>query len=249
MEISGSGIAEEIAAALEWWREAGVDCAFEDVPRQWLAPPVQDAKAPPVPVPAAPIAEPAMPAEAAIGGDPAVWPRELEGFRQWWITEPSLDGGRSGGRVAPRGNAGAALMVLVPEPEAEDGVRLLSGAQGRLLDGFLAAAGIGLEDAYVASALPRYTPAADWPALTAHGLGAVVRHHVALVRPARLLVFGSNLLPLVDNDPANKADFSRRFNHEGISLPLLGARDLQALLQRPRGKAAVWRAWLDWTGG
>jgi hypothetical protein len=32
-----SPIGAPIAAALDWWREAGVDCDFADVPRQWLA--------------------------------------------------------------------------------------------------------------------------------------------------------------------------------------------------------------------
>ena len=31
----------------------------------------------------------------------------------WWLSEPSLDGGTVQGRVAPRGSAGAELMVLV----------------------------------------------------------------------------------------------------------------------------------------
>ncbi|MBW8755706.1 MAG: hypothetical protein JF595_16475, partial [Sphingomonadales bacterium] len=33
-----AGFTEEIAAAFDWWRDAGVDCDYGDEPTQWLAP-------------------------------------------------------------------------------------------------------------------------------------------------------------------------------------------------------------------
>jgi len=182
-----------------------------------------------------------------MGGDPALWPRDLVGFAQWWLTEASLDHGVREGRVAPRGPAGAALMVLVGHPEPTDGERLLDGPEGRLLDAMLRAMGIAPEAVYVAAALPRHTPAADWADLARRGLGAVVRHHIALAGPQRLLVFGSGALSLLGNDPAQSAQNSSQFYHEGRSIALLGARDL-GLLARSAWKARFWHDWLDWTG-
>jgi DNA polymerase len=34
-----------------------------------------------------------------------------------------------------------------------------------------------------------------------------------------------------------------------MTIPMLAARDLAALLERPRWKADLWRAWLEWMDG
>lgn len=236
-------------AAWDWWREAGVDCAFSDEPSNWLTPPGPeaphsarapsgqsggDAPASAAPVPPAPIA-------------PDTLPESLEAFREWWMLEPTLDGGRTGDRVPPRGIQGAPLMVLVPEPEREDRDRLMSGPQGKLLDSILTAMDLEADAVYLASVLPRHTPMADWTALAASGMDRILAHHVGLVKPGRLIAFGGNILPLLGNDPTHKAGALREFNHGEQRIPLLVARSLPVLLERPRWKANLWQAWLDWT--
>lgn len=247
--------AEEIAGAFDWWRDAGVDLAFTDVPQSWLAK-----------------TEIAPPASPCVGGDlrpqgspsaadrgPRVredapvqpiapLPADLPAFIPWWLSEPSLDGGRVAGRVPPRGAAEAELMILVPDPEPDDTDVLLSGLQGKLLDAMLQAMGVAPETAYVASVLPRHTPLADWPALTAGALPAVLAHHVRLVAPKRLLVFGGSVLPLLGHELPNSSASLPRFNHEIGSVPLLVDRDLPALLAKPAWKGRFWQRWLDWTG-
>lgn len=242
-------LTEQVSAAFDWWREAGVSYEFHDAPADWLT------SAEPQPDPtehrqearaeAQPVAAEPSPDQAPIGGGSL--PDTLAAFQEWWLQEPTLDDGRVAGRVAPRGTEGAELMVLVPEPERDDAEALLSGTEGRLLAAMLQAMAIAPDALYVASALPRHTPMADWQRLRARGLDTVVAHHVALARPKRLIVFGSNILPLVSNDPAQEADVSRQFNHGGLTIPLFAARSLAALLERPRWKAAFWRGWLDWT--
>ncbi len=266
----------DLNAALDWWREAGVDYVFDDTPRQWIAiTNAQDADVVPgdansfpavkaLPPPPAP-----TPALALIGGDRANWPDELAAFTQWWQCEPSLDFGQLRGRVPPRGPRDAALMVLVTEPEAEDSDTLLSGPQGRLLAAMLSAMGLlamgpsavnGLaEQVYYASALPRHTPMADWADLAAQGLGDVLRHHVALARPQRVIAFGrhiSMLLGLAGLEPALTANSSTQkmpvlpsISHRGKGVPLLVARDLGSLLERPIAKGAFWQHWLEWNAG
>jgi DNA polymerase len=236
-----------MAAALAWWREAGVDHAYHDEPQPWLRdepPPRTEARAPiaaPAPAEAAPLAR--------IGGDPAAAPADLDAFVQWWLAEPSLDHGMVRARVPPRGTMRAPLMILVAEPEPEDegSGTLLSGPNGRLLDAFLAAAGLADLPVWRASALVRHTPLADWTELARSGLGDVLARHLALARPRRLIVFGRNLPPLLDHDPTQIAADLRLVNQETASIPTLFAPDLGHLARRPGAKAAFWRNWLDWS--
>lgn len=239
-------IHQQIAAAFDWWREAGVDSDFADEPKNWIAPaePAVDAQAP-FPPPRQFVAPaPAVPAAPAL--DLSALPADLPAFIDWWLADPLLDAGRTAGRVPPRGSVGADLMVLVPHPEEEDRANLLSGPHGRLLNAILQAMGTPPDAAYVASALPRHTPHADWPAAAAAGMGAVLARHVKLVAPRRLIVFGNSILPLLGNDLPNSPADLQQFNHEGASVALLVARDL-ALLERPKWKAGFWQRWLEWT--
>jgi uracil-DNA glycosylase len=240
--------AGDIAAALDWWREAGVDQDFSDAARDWLesrAPAVTEAAV------AAPeqFIKPPAPAAPPLGGSREHWPQELAAFTAWWLSEPSLDAGQVFGRVAPRGPQNALLMVLVDHPEAGDSQVLLSGEQGRLVHAILAAIGIAPDQAYVASVLPRHMPMPDWSALTAAGLGQIALHHIALAAPQRVISFGANVSSLLGHDPAKSADPLQQFYHVGPSIPALAAPGLTTLMARPRGKAALWQALLDWQHG
>jgi DNA polymerase len=237
-------LADELAAAQEWWREAGVDCAFADEAASWLAESPEPG-APPEPAAAA---RPAAPPPAPqIGGDPGGWPGDLAAFAQWWLTEPSLAAG--GTRVPPRGPAGAKLMALVPQPEAGDRERLLSGEQGALLANFLRRAEIDESEVYVAAALPRHMPMADWREQRRLGLDKVLRHHIELAAPKRVIVLGQDILSLLGHDPAQKPAFLLDFNQQRGSVPALAARSLDHMVRIPQDRNRLWRDWQDWTDG
>ena len=244
-------LAAGLAAALDWWRDAGVDYDYTDDPRDWLPAPPPEPGARPILQAPPPEPEPEKP---HFGGSPENWPKTLADFAPWWLSEPLLDAGRTSDRVPPRGQANPALMILVPEPEAGDAEtgRLLSARQGKLLTAMLAAMGLGEEDIYLASALPRATPAADWAGLKAAGLGAILAHHIALVAPARLLALGGNILPLLGHElPQNPAILPIVNQHaagqEPKDIPALAAPDPATLLDRPNSKAGLWQRWLRWT--
>ncbi len=242
----GTDLSADIAAALDWWREAGVDLDYDEAARDWLAgaaPAATDQQAPQLPVLPAP---PPPPPAPKIGGDAAAWPADHAAFVQWWMTEPLLDSGQVFGRVAPRGPVTAPIMVLVDHPEAADSDRLLSGEEGRLLDAILRAIGIEPDQAYVASVLPRHMPLPDWAALEQGGIGQLALHHVGLAAPQRLITFGKHVSSLLGNDPAKTADPARQFYQVGAGIPALAAPALATLMARPRGKAGLWRALLDW---
>ena len=242
-----SALTSDIAAALDWWRQAGVDATYLDEPHSWLAEPEP---AEPVRPASAPAPEEPPPAPARqIGGPPAQWPQGLAAFREWWLANPSLDEGGLAPRVAPVGEAEPELMVLVAMPQEDDRDTLLSGAQGRLLDGFLQAAGLTPDRVYRASVLPRHTPLPDWPMLAHEGLGAVIAHHVALVQPQRLLILGLNILPLCGHDPAQGPAALSFFNHEGGRVPALAEAGLERLRGSAQLRARLWKRWLEWTDG
>jgi DNA polymerase len=239
-------LAEQIAAAHDWWLEAGVDSEFADEPRNWLEPSAEKpVEAPPATLPAKP-ADPALP---PLGGPSASWPQTLAEFAPWWLASDQLDTGGSGPRVPPRGVAGAELMVLVPMPEASDRDRLLSGQQGQLIGNMLTAMGVAEDAAYVAAALPRHAHHPDWQALAARDLGKVLTHHVNLAAPKRLLVLGRAMLPLFGHDPAQAGAKPRRIEVQDCGVPALASFGPEALLQTPRFRAGLWRGWLEWTGG
>lgn len=258
-------LTREFEAALAWWRAVGVDCDFADDATAWLSDlplavpaaaqasgraPVQAAaasrfapgKAAPrasAPHPPAPTAE--TPRRNLLGDSP---PPDLAAFRQWWLTADALAGAQAFPRIAPRGEAGAALMVLVPQPEEADRAGLLEGPQGRLLANILAAMGLDESAVYIAAALPCHTPLADLTGIAASGMDAVTAHHIALVRPARLLALGTGLQPMLgdlDEHPL------REINHTHGKVPVFVSETLEALMEMPRLKARFWRRWIEWS--
>lgn len=234
-------LAADYAAALDWWRMAGVDGDFTDAPVAWLRPPRVEAEPAPAPPPrtvprpaAAPALERALAgrAEGPIGGERGRWPTDLAGFREFWLGEPSLDPGALADRVPPRGAAGAALMVLIGQPDERDRAVLLTGEQGRMLRALLRAMGLGEEETYLASALPRPAPLPHWEELAARGFADLTRHHIALARPRRIVAFGRG--------PALLAG-------EAGGVPLLAAPSLEALAQSGPRRRRFWQAWLEWS--
>ena len=238
-------LADSIAAAHDWWREAGVDFAYNDEPAGWLAD--QSQVEAPTPVHAAPAVAPREPERPPVGGDRAHWPQDLAAFGAWWLAEPSLDAGGTHPRIAPRVAPGAELLMLVPMPEEGDRDALLTGPQGRLLASFTLAAGLAPEAVAVAAALPRHTPLPDWDALEAQGHGEVLRHLLALAAPKRAMVFGHRILPLLRHDTTQGPPAVSELSIQGRALPLLATLAPEHLLLKARQRAGLWQRWLEWT--
>ena len=239
-------LADAIAAAIGWWREAGVDGDWSDAPQDWLAAGRPAKPAASAPAASANAAVPPPEAPRPLAGGPAAWPQTLHDFAPWWMNEPMLaPPGQP--RVAPGGGAGAALMIVVPMPAPDDHAGIPGGKGGVLVDALLRAAGIARDDVYFASAIPSRIAAPDWRALREAGLGDVLRHHVALVRPQRLLIFGqTGISTLLGHDSPNSHWHLPSINHGESTISALCAYDLDAIMARPALKAGLWRRWLDW---
>ncbi len=247
MDRAPPSLADAVAAAQEWWLAAGVEIACADEVQTWLAPESDPTDEAASRAPAPLFTAPPPPPPPRVGGDIASWPQELAGFAPWWLEEPTLDTGGLGPRVAPRGPANAPLMVLVPMPEIGDSEELLSGGEGRLIANIAAAMGIAGESIYWASALPRHAAAPDWAALAANGLGEMLRHHIALAQPGRVLVFGNSVLSLLQNAPAQDPPTEDKSGILTGRVPMLGGHAPDKLLANARARAMLWRRLLDWT--
>jgi DNA polymerase len=120
---------------------------------------------------------------------PAALPDTLEAFHDWLATSADLPfASPSVRRDLPTGDPEAGLMVLVDMPSPEGG--LLAGEAGALFDKMLVAIGRSRETVYLASLSPIRTPTGAIDERSAMRLAEIARHHLALARPATLLLFG-----------------------------------------------------------
>ncbi|WP_336986333.1 hypothetical protein [Altererythrobacter aquiaggeris] len=246
-------LAAQIAGAIDWWRGAGVDMDYSDQPANWLLDEKDDSaaatqtvtsEAADTPAGNGAVAKVAIP---QIGGDAASWPTRLAEFGGWWLSEKTLDDNGTCPRVPPRGVHGAELMIVVAEPEIDDRGTLLGGPHGVLIGNMAAAMGYDESAIYLASALPRHTPLADWAQIEARGMGRILRHHIGLVAPKRLCIFGSGILPLLGHDKAQSPASLQEIAQESGNIPAMASRDIAMLLQSAVARSRFWADWLDWT--
>ncbi len=219
----------EIASALQWGRDAGVDVELQDAPRDWLAaaPPV--ARAANVAVEAAPV--------------PAQLPTTLAAFATWRIGPDAPEAGWGGQPIAAQGPTSADLMILIEMPEREDaaGGRLLGGACGRLFDRMLAAIGLTRETVHIASIVTARPIAGRIPREAVAPLSAIARHYVSLVKPKALLLLGNAPCQVMLEDLCQSARGNLRpLNHDG-GITALASFHPQQLLERPQLKAESWK--------
>ncbi|WP_228243766.1 hypothetical protein [Porphyrobacter sp. GA68] len=230
-------LSRDIGSMLDWWRLAGVDYAYTDTPQPWLAETVAaaagaEAKTPVVAVATRPLPEAApSPQAEPIGGARSGWPQDLAQFREWWLTEASLADRGAFPRLAPVGGPGAEIMLLVPMPEDTDRAVLLDGPDGQMAQAVLRAMGATPASAYLATVLPRHMPLPDWPALASRGIGDIVRLHIALAKPRRVVALGRSVKNLFTNDDA-----------------VFCGPGLDELRRSARRRERFWNSWLQWTG-
>ncbi|MEH3106541.1 MAG: uracil-DNA glycosylase [Sphingomonas fennica] len=216
---------DQALSALDWWSLAGVDTLVDEAPRDWLAPP-----------------RPRAPAAAAAPPPPAALPDTLDAFRRWWLESPDLPGPPAT-RLAPAGQAGARLMILIDCPDREDVAagRLLSGAAAGLFDRLLAAIGETRESVYLAAFWPSRAGAGRLPA---GRMAEIARHHIGLVAPRRLLLMGKAPAEALT---AADAAAARGTLHSVAGVPTVATFAPAALIGQPALKALVWADLLSLT--
>lgn len=216
---------EEAGRMLRWWLEAGVDTVVAEEPRQWL-------KASPARSVADAVADIAPPR-------PSELPAEFNAFRDYLEKATGLPLDRAGARrVLPHGLVGAKIMLLSDLPGQDDGDRPIGGDAWVLTTRMLAAIELTPDDAYNASLACFHVPGARLAEADIARCAEIARHHVALVKPERLLLLGDGPARALLGEPLAQAR-GRAHRIEGVRC--VATYHPRWLLQRPSDKALAWR--------
>src|SRR5207253_2455601 len=163
----------------------------DDLPRNWLA------------MPSTPAAQPeSTPPPAAK----AMLPDTLEAFRAFLLADGSIAGGTPG-RIDAMGDASSRIAIVVDMPEAEDRAtgRLLSGEVGALFDRMLAAIKLDRQFLYLIPFSPVRPTTGRLGARDIDGLAPLLRHHLRLANPRKILLLGDAPVQAMLGQPAAAA--------------------------------------------
>ena len=187
MDRGGNDFIAEAESLLGWWRDAGVDCAVQEEPRDWLKP---------APLPAD-IAEPGPGAPRLRSGRPEQveepLPDQLPLFHDWLKASDTLPyAAPHAPRVCPSGDPSSGLMIMTAMPSVEDCAAgtMLSGEAGRLFDRMLAAIGRSRDTSYIAGLSCLRPTGGRLDAAGAGRCADIARHHLGLVAPKAVLLLG-----------------------------------------------------------
>lgn len=213
-------------SALSWWKEAGVDTLVGEMPHNWLAP-----KAPPPAVP---------PVEAPTER----LPDTLEAFLAWLTASDTLPfASPSARRVMPAGDPAAPLMVVADAPGAAEAAAgaLFTGETGALFERMLKAIGQSRETIWLAPLSPIAPPGGKIGGGNLRRLTDILRHHLGLVRPRALLVFGDETSRGLFGAPAARTR-GRWLEADTPGGPVRTVVTIrpQELLQNPKLKSLAW---------
>ncbi|OYX46670.1 MAG: hypothetical protein B7Y97_13380, partial [Sphingomonas sp. 32-66-10] len=145
--------------------------------------------------------------------------------------------------LAPaEGDPTAPLMIVTDLPEFDSVPALLDGAAGRLFDRILAAIGQSRESIYLVPLCAARPITGQVPRDFEEKLGEVLRHHIALTAPARLLLLGqATSRAVLGTDAARNAEGLTPFNYSGGKCDVVAIRHPRFLLNKPAAKADAWK--------
>jgi DNA polymerase len=219
----------DMASALEWWSDAGVDTLAADEPRDWLAPPAAKAT-------------PFIAAPEAASAPAEVLPDTLEAFLEWRMGESAPEAEWLTPRIGPSGNPAAGLMILTDIPEAEDTDALMTGAPGRLLDRMLAAIGESRESVYLASLATARPLTGRIPGEAEARLIELAQHLIGLVGPQRLLLLGQSASRVCRTTSGSAFGNGEQDSKDfGTNMRAVASYHPRFLLERPAAKAEAWK--------
>jgi uracil-DNA glycosylase len=218
---------ELAASALEWWRDAGVDVLVDEAPRDWLAKPAKAAANAPATAVAVP--EPV----------PVALPDTLEAFLAWRVGSDVPEASWGTPLLAPEGPASAEVMVVVDCPEGD---ALLDGAPGQLFDRMLAAIGCDRASIHLASLAAARPLGGRIGREHEPALARLLAHHVALVAPKRLLVFGEAAsCALIGMEKMRARGSLHVVNPNDVRVEAVASWSPRFLLDNPIRKADAWK--------
>lgn len=243
----------EAQSLIDWWQLAGVEWDYSGAPNDWLAHdpgpettrPVagmKDRVTDSAPAQRPVTVQPSMP--AAPKAD-IVLPDDLASFQTAWREGTLGPDGGDGRHIAPKGIAGAKVMVLADCPQRDDGETVLSGRSGLLLDNIARACGFAGDDIYRAAFFPRLVLDAQAAAPHVNAWKRIALHHIDLVAPQMLVVAGEDTArTLLGHDPSQNAPATLFLNHGGRTVKTVVTRKFSLMFHRiAQEKAMAWRNW------
>jgi DNA polymerase len=252
--------AEEAAAALRWWVEAGVDLALDETPHDRFAESAAPAprRAPPAEAPAPPRAVEipklapayaAAPDEAARSAhEAAAAARDLDELRAALERFQGCGLKATATQLVFADGAPEARIMLVGEAPGADEDRIgrpFVGRAGQLLDRMLAAIGLDRKTVYIANVVPWRPPGnrTPTPQETAVCL-PFVRRQIALVAPRILVCLGGSatqtLLGVKDGITRTRGVWREYASDDGAAIPTLPMFHPAYLLRQPASKRQAW---------
>lgn len=247
--------AASVTSLIDWWREAGMDVAIAEQPRNWLlaspeasAEPQEQQTEPDRPV-AAPLTARAAVVSATPPPRPAKpMPTDIAALEAWRLSDDAPDSSWAGPRIGAAGPSSASLMVIIEMPERDDGAAgtLLSGACGALFDRMLAAIGRSRETIYLVPMCVVRPSTGHIPPDALPQLAATLRHHVQLAGPRRVLVIGNAVSrALLGADINDMRGVLRPINQSSAQhaepIEAVASYHPRFLLERPAAKAEAWK--------
>ena len=223
----------EAASLIGWWLDAGVDAMIAEQPRDWL-------KQNPLPAPGG--ADGGAVGEGLSLPPPMLTkPDSLEAFHAWLCETSDLPLFHAGAaRALPHGPANASIMLVsdLPGRECAAEGKPIGGEAWQLTVRMLAAIGFKPEEAYVASLSCFAAPGQRIDAGSLDHCARMMREHIALVSPRRLLLLGDGPARALLGQSTIQA---RGRIHRIDSIPAVATVHPRQLLQRPADKAHAWR--------
>jgi uracil-DNA glycosylase len=232
METIGANASlAEARCALAWWLQAGVDCAIQEEPRNWLKPRPSPRtvfrEGPSLPEPAPNVTRPSH--------------ETLSQLQEWLASSANLPlASSTARRILPHGPENAAIMLLSDSPSLEDYTagQPIGGDAWALMERMLAAIGLQPDQAYSASLSPIHSPGARLGDRDREDYAEIARRHVGLVKPQRLLLLGDG--------PSRALLGKRLIDARGHVHKVEGVRTVvtfhpRTLINRPLDKSSAWR--------
>jgi DNA polymerase len=209
---------------IQWWQEAGVDVAVDEVPRDWLRAGPRTA---PGPATVSNVTEPSH--------------ETLSELRDWLASSVQLPlASATARRILPHGPEHAAVMLLSDAPALEDFAsgQPIGGEAWKLAEKMLAAIGVPSDQAYSASLSCFHAPGTRMSDYDRAACAQIARKHIALAKPKRLILFGDAPARALLGEPLTRAR-GRVHRIEGVRT--VATFHPRWLLQRPSDKALAWR--------
>jgi uracil-DNA glycosylase len=255
----GEASAAQAIAALRWWRDAGVDLAFDEMPRRRFDEEPRNKPTPAIsvaaPQPAAPPAAPqAAPFDAnalqaaAAATELAAASENLEALRANLERFEGCALKKTATQlVFADGTPGARIMIVGEAPGAEEdrSGKPFVGRAGRLLDRMLASIGLDRADVYIANVVPWRPPGNRTPTpQETQACLPFIRRQIALSGPEILVCMGASatqtLLGAREGITRARGRWFEYHGDDGGKLRALAMFHPAYLLRQPAQKRNAW---------